>query len=268
MLDPIAPSPPGRWHGDHVEVVRLGGVRSRTITATRGRRRLTVRHALRPGDLSDGLAIRVADELALEQRSDFEAVMVGLIRSTVDDPVCAWAEFYRNSLQDLLSGAAAFSPVHERAEQLVAGASVVDLGSCFGFFAIRLARTGLTVTATDICASTMRLLARVAPELDCSLDTLACDAASVPLPDNHADTVTAIHLLEHVDTATGALILAEAVRVARRRVVVAVPFETTPTACHGHVRTFDVEALRAMGDTVGCRFAVTEYHGGWLVLDL
>lgn len=49
----------------------------------------------------------------------------------------------------------------------------------------------------------MTLLDAVAPELGLDLRTLVCDAAHVPVPDNSADTVTAIHLLEHVDENIG-----------------------------------------------------------------
>ncbi len=273
MIDPMAPSAPGRWQHDGVEVVRNTGVRTTCarpgpIHATRSLHGLRVTHSLHPADLSDRLAIRITDELGLHRQSDFETVMVGLIRSTIDDPVESWTAFYRNSMQELISGISVFAPVHARAARLVVGDSVVDLGSCFGFFALRLARNGIAVTATDICDSTMRLLRNIAPELSCSLDTLACNANAVPLPDGSADTVTAIHLLEHVDAGTGASIIAEAIRVARRRVVVAVPFESTPQTCHGHVRTFDADALHALGAETGRRYVVTEYHGGWLTIDL
>ncbi len=272
MIDPMAPSAPGRWQHNGVEIVRntAGNTceRSGPIHATRSRHGLRVTHSLRPSDLSDRLAIRITDELGRALQSDFETVMVGLIRSTIDDPVESWTEFYRNSMQELISGASAFAPVHERAAHLVAGDSVVDLGSCFGFFALRLARNGIAVTATDICGSTMRLLRKIAPELSCSLDTLACNANAVPLPDGSADTVTAIHLLEHVDADTGASIVAEAIRVARRRVIVAVPFESTPQTCHGHVRTFDAHALHVLGEKSGHHFTVTVHHGGWLTIDL
>ena len=89
----------------------------------------------------------------------------------------------------------------------------------------------------------------------------------MPVPDDSADTVTAIHLLEHVDAATGAAVVAEALRIARERVVIAVPFEDEATACHGHVRTFDLPALHTLGESTGRAFEAFEHHGGWLVLD-
>ena len=75
--------------------------------------------------------------------------MVGLVRSTVDGALESWTTYYRNSLAELLDGTADFAPIHDKAEELVRG-SVLDLGSCFGFLPLRLARAGMDVTATDI----------------------------------------------------------------------------------------------------------------------
>jgi hypothetical protein len=61
-------------------------------------------------------------------------------------------------------------------------------------------------------------------------------------------------------------VLREALRLARRRVVVAVPFEHEPTAAFGHVRTFDRRALIGLGHRLGRPFTVHDHHGGWLVL--
>ena len=60
----------------------------------------------------------------------------------------------------------------------------------------------------------------------------------------------------------------EAVRLARRRVVIAVPYEDEPEELWGHVRTLTREDLAAYGLRTGLPFAVEEHHGGWLVLDL
>lgn len=236
---------------------------------------LTVEHDLTPEEISDELAVLLAAELddagVLRGQSEFEAVFTGVVQSVGEvDTETAWLRFYRNSLRHLEEGSAAFAPIHEHAASLVAGDEVVDLGSCFGFFPLRLAAAGLAVTATDLSEPTMALLDRTGPRLHRPLRTLACDAARVPLPDRAADTVTVLHLLEHLDAATAGTVLREAVRLARHRVVVAVPFEDVPRVCYGHVQRFDACALRVMADAwrgVVTHTDVHEFHGGWLILD-
>lgn len=233
---------------------------------------LTVEHDLTPEELSDGLAVLLTDQLGrsgvLHGQADFESVFTGIVRSTVPGGLDAWVRFYRNSLHALESGRAEFSPVHQRAGELVTGDRILDLGSCFGFFPLRMRRFGYQVTATDLSAPTMGLLDRVGPVLDRPVHTLVCDAARVPLPDRVADTVTALHLLEHLPPDAGAAVLDEAMRLARRRVVVAVPYEDEPQACYGHVRRFDTAALQDLAARhSGLRARTFEHHGGWLVLD-
>ncbi|MHC9295204.1 mycofactocin oligosaccharide methyltransferase MftM [Mycobacterium sp. LTG2003] len=283
-VDPLAPAPPGAWSGSGVRVRRRRGphrdhpgtVCTPRFCAHRHGDALTVEHDFTPDELSDELAVLLADELGacgvLRGQPEFELVFTGIVRSTVHGGMAAWVRFYRNSLSALESGHAAFAPIHDRAARLTAGSQVLDLGSCFGFFPLRLSRAGFDVTATDLSAPTMDLLGRVSFHLCRPVKTLACDAAHVPTPDGAADTVTALHLLEHLSPDAGDAVLDEALRLARRRVVVAVPFEDEPQACYGHVRRFDIAELVRVGERLsnshpGVRATVSEHHGGWLVLD-
>jgi hypothetical protein len=101
-----------------------------------------------------------------------------------------------------------------------------------------------------------------------SLHALAGDALAVPLADRCADTVFAVHLLEHLPRGLDEVVLREMLRLARRRVVVAVPFEDEPNPTWGHLRTFDTAALHALGLATGHPFEVAEHHGGWLLIEL
>jgi len=237
---------------------------------------LTVEHSLTPDQLCDELAVILAEQLvgsgALRGHLEFERVFIGIVRSTVDGGLPAWLRFYRNSIDKLESGTTAFAPIHTWAAAQMHGHRLVDLGSCFGFFPLRMSRRGIDVTATDLSGSTMRLLQQVSEQLRRPLRTLACNAADVPLPDRCADTVTALHLIEHVPADVADAIVTEALRLARRRVVIAVPFEDEPQECYGHLRRYDLPAVRRMAEKVcehnpGVSAAVYELHGGWLILD-
>jgi 2-polyprenyl-3-methyl-5-hydroxy-6-metoxy-1,4-benzoquinol methylase len=285
-IDPLAAAPRGMWSGHSVRVTRSGnlhhrhdhreGLCTRRFCVQRRGGILTVDHDLTPEELCDELAVLLVDEIvetgAIRGRSEFELVFTGVVRSTVDGGMAAWLRFYRNSLRKLESGATAFAPIHHRAEELVRGDRLVDLGSCFGFFPLRMAQHGMDVLATDLSTPTMDLLDRVSGRLRRPVRTMSCNAASVPLPDGAADTVTALHLIEHLTPGLADAVLREALRLARRRVVVAVPFEDQPRACYGHVQRFDLPALHGMAARVcfehnELRATVTEYHGGWLILD-
>ncbi|GAA1867743.1 mycofactocin oligosaccharide methyltransferase MftM [Pseudonocardia ailaonensis] len=202
----------------------------------------------------------------------FEEAFVAIVTGAAADPDVAWLAFYRNTIAALQGTPdpggtnAELQPVHERAASLVVG-DVLELGCCFGFLALRLAAAGHRVVASDITEGTVGLLARMAPRLGLPVRTLLADARAVPLPDASVDTVLAVHLIEHLPAEEGKLVLAEAIRVARRRVVVAVPYEAVPNETWGHLTTFDPAALRRLGEESGLDFAVSEHHGGWLVLD-
>jgi SAM-dependent methyltransferase len=227
-----------------------------------------LRHRIPPDDLSNDLAGWIADDLVapgLIPASAFERTFVSVVGS-------AWLPFYRNTLRELAAGGtpggtnAGMAPVHERAAAVAVG-SVVELGCCFGFLALRLAHDGHPVTAVDLSPGTVALLASVAPALGAALHAVVGDAMAVPLADRSADTVFAVHLLEHLPPSLASRVVGEMLRVARRRVVVAVPFEDAPNPTWGHIRTFDLAALDALGAATGHPYAVEEHHGGWLVID-
>jgi SAM-dependent methyltransferase len=209
----------------------------------------------------------------------FEDAFVSIVTAAGEDadgtasPDAAWLAFYRNTLAALAGSArpggtnAEMAPVHARAAELVVGSEAVELGCCFGFLALRLAAAGLRVTAVDISRGTIALLSRMAPRLGAPLAAVIGDATAAPLRTGCADTVLAVHLLEHLPEPAGAAVLREMLRLARRRVVVAVPYEDEPDPTWGHVRRFGHDELRRLGAQTGREFQVTDHHGGWLVID-
>ena len=230
-----------------------------------------LRHRIGRHEISNDLAGWIADDLVatgLVDPAAFEATFVSVVRSV--DP--GWTAFYRNTLDELAAGGApggtnaGMAPVHARAVELAEGA-VVELGCCFGFLSLALAGAGHDTTAVDLAPATVALLASVAPALDRPLRTVVGDATAVPLAAGSCDTVLAVHLLEHLPPPLAPVVLAEMLRVARRRVVVAVPYEDEPDPTWGHVRTVDAGALTALGEATGRPFTVSDHHGGWLVVE-
>ncbi len=235
-----------------------------------------VRHRIGLDEISNDLAGWIADDLVapgLLAPEGFESTFVAIVASLTADPLAGWTAFYRNTLTALAAGGhpggtnAGMAPVHRRAAELAMG-EVLELGCCFGFLSLALATRGHPVTAVDLSPATVALLSSMAPELGVPVPVraVAGDALAVPLADRCADTVFAVHLLEHLPPGADVRVLTEMLRLARRRVVVAVPFEDEPNPTWGHVATFDIAALAALGAAIGHPYEVAEYHGGWLVV--
>lgn len=293
-IDPLAPCPQWRYEDHLVSVLLTEGphlcangaapvVRTDHFCLTECGRRIEVSHWLRPDQIDNDVAGLLAEELFapgwLSGVEIFERVFTGVVLSCIDEPLLAWCTFYGNTLARIrqtwrmpaaangLSPISDMAPVYAHALKLIPAGRMLDVGSCFGFLPLLLAeRPGNTVTASDLADGTMGLLTAVAAARGLQVSTLVCDAARIPVPDDWADTVSVIHLLEHVSPEHGSAVLGEALRVARRQVVVAVPLEAEPTAAYGHARAFDLRQLGDLGESTGHPCSVHEHHGGWLVL--
>ena len=288
-VDPFAPLVDGDYRDELVTVTRCrvrepGRVRTGHFEVDWQDGRVRLQHSLTRHRIDNDLAGLLAEELFapgwITGAEVFERLLTGIVLTSAKDSHPAWETFYRNTLRRLEflhAGAgpvthrhgslAEFAPVYQRAAQLAGYGSVLEVGSCFGFLSLQIAARGAAVTATDVSAGTVRLLSAMAPALGYDVRTLTCDAARVPCPDRSVDTVLVVHLLEHLDPAHGTAVVAEAVRLARHRVVVAVPFEDEPTAAFGHLRTVTPADLDDLGRQPGWHRETQNHHGGWLILD-
>lgn len=288
-IDALAPLVDGGYDDPRVRVTAGHGmgdpaVRTEHFDVTFVDGRVRVAHAVPAPEIDDDLAGILQRELFgpgwLRGGDLFERVFTGVVRSSAENALAAWELFYRNTLARLgprpAAGRArrdhssidAYAPVHEHALELLAGDSVLELGCCFGFLALQTAGTGRTTTASDVSPGTVRLLEAMAPRLGVRLGTVTADAARFPADDGLADTVLAVHLLEHLEPDHGAQVVAESLRLAVRRVVVAVPLEAEADETYGHVRTVSLDDLRRWGRATCRPFDVHELHGGWLVIDV
>jgi 2-polyprenyl-3-methyl-5-hydroxy-6-metoxy-1,4-benzoquinol methylase len=243
-----------------------------------------VLHRLEPAAIDNDLAELVAGELVrpglVRLPRAFERCFAGVVLSSAAGLGEAWRGFYENTLSKLERAApragakhhptAVFGGIYTHARSLIAGSSVLDVGTCFGFFPLLLRRrsTALGITALDLSAPTLRLAADAASRLrGGGIEFVRGDARELPFVDGSFDTVTALHVLEHLDDSSAKRAVREACRVARRRVAVAVPLEEQPDTAYGHAQSFDREALTELGESSGWRCDYEEYLGGWAVLE-
>lgn len=296
-IDPLAPLVNNQYIDELVTIVT--GSTELPIADTRVARtksfelwrrgwQLVLRHRVPDCCIDDSLTTLINDELFVpgwvSGTAIFESIFTGVVLTTRPDPLDAWMLFYTNTIEHYRIGNGNSEPtepaahqalsdfveIHRYADGLVPSrASVLEVGACFGFLALFLARLPTrTVIASDLNPGTMRLLTAVADRSGVAIETLVGDAARLPRPDSSIDVVLLIHLLEHLPPRHGQQAVEEALRVAARRVVIAVPYEQEATIAYGHVRTIDEANLRAWGEQArGWTYSVQQHHGGWLVLD-
>jgi SAM-dependent methyltransferase len=255
--------------GDVVVEREADGQPLRAVRRNDGR--VQVRHGFGSAGLDDDLAEALAGALTgvSTDHGVFAQAFAGVVGTSDPDPDHAWLSFYRNTLARADDpGRAGYGQVHRRAIALLEGHStVLDLGCGFGFLALLLARDGTPCVAADVDPGVLRMVAAVSEAMRLPVQALLIEPGGPPLRARSVDAVAMLHVLEHLDAETGAALLRQALRVARRRVVVAVPYEARPTALFGHQRTLDRADLLALGVRTGWCYRVDDWCGGWLILD-
>ena len=242
-----------------------------------------VRPRFPDGPVSNELAGHIAAELGplglVPDGTAFERLFVEVVLATHPDPARAWGAFYGNTMRRLrgperdgTDSVATFARIYRHALSLIRGSTVLDVGSCFGFLPLLIAEGSprLRVIGADLDPAAAALAGRIARGQASHARFAVADLLALPAGDEAVDTVLAVHVLEHVPAAATAPALAQLLRVARRRVVVAVPLEDSPDPTFGHVQAFDLPRLAAIAasvDAPGWSRAVYPADGGWLVLE-
>ena len=232
----------------------------------------------------------------------FERYVGAIVRSMDGNERRAWHRFYDNTLAALQSPAlqspgpaavlnggadfiAAFRAIYGRVAELaaqVAANSILDVATCFGFLPLTLAGRSngnghgprRRIVGCDLNPALVTLAddyrrQRLVPSTVFIRADILSDAAARELDPVGAgfDVVTAIHLLEHLTEDETLRAMDALWALSKRRLIIAVPFETVPDVRFGHRRVFDRDSLHALGRHVDGRPRVFEDHGGWLVVD-
>ena len=233
-----------------------------------------------PDAISNELADHIARELVplglVADGSAFEQIFVDTVLATHPEPMQAWTAFYGNTIRRLrrpdpsgTDSLATFARIYAHVLSLIRGTTVLDVGCCFGFLPLLAAERypHLRVIGTDLVPASAALASRISRAQGGRTRFLAADLLALPFASQTMDTVLAIHVLEHLPAAACRAALAQLCRVARHRVVIAVPLEATPDRTFGHLQAFDLPRLAGLGDVPGWSRAVHAADGGWLVLD-
>jgi hypothetical protein len=231
---------------------------------------------------------------AYDEQAVFEHCVGAIVRSMDGNERRAWHRFYDNSLAALERAMAEpaappdfigpFGAIYRQLMALVRGRTLLDAGTCFGFLPLLLARQGQARPDSG-----RRLLdAELTQIVGCDLEGALIDFATAYaadqryagvrfkradlLADDFArlgafDTVTAIHVLEHLEYSQTSAVLANLWAVTARRLIVAVPIEQRPDQRFGHRQIFTEASLLGLGRELGGRCRTFTLHGGWLIVD-
>ncbi|MCS6882676.1 MAG: class I SAM-dependent methyltransferase [Oscillochloridaceae bacterium] len=264
---------------------------------------LVVVHTFRPEQIDNNLGFYVANELlpllsvargrlpepssaddpfVHDQQTLFEQCVGAIVRSMDGDERRAWHRFYVNSLaaleramqsdQPAADFIGPFAVIYRRLMDLARGASLLDAGTCFGFLPLLMASRGGppdTIVGCDLDAALVGFANAYARRAGLAnvrfavADLLGDDLARLGC----FDTVTCVHVLEHLTPAQTLTALRALWQLTARRLIVTVPLEEQPDPRFGHRQTFTTERLAILGRELGGRFQTFELHGCWLVAD-
>jgi hypothetical protein len=197
---------------------------------------------------------------------DYGALLFALLASLFPPPrnqQAIWRHFCLTTLSRLRelmtfsspletdSQIAAFAAIYRRVEELTVGQSVFDVGSGFGFLPVLLAERwpqarivgcdhnpDVIAIASDLaCVSGV---SRVTFQL---ADVLAADFAKL----GPFETVTALHVLEHLREEELPIALRNLLAVTTHRLLIAVPYEEVVQPLYGHHQAFTPDTLRQWG---------------------
>jgi SAM-dependent methyltransferase len=229
-------------------------------------------HLFRPEEANADLICFIENELPssgiIPSTREFGAALFAILASMYSAPrdqQSIWLRFCLNSLNSLrdytahppqsapaqVSYITPFAAIYRRIFELVTGRSLLDVGCSFGFFPILMAERdhSMHVVGSDVSQDAISFSTTLANAAEVhnlafhQIDVLSDDFPKL----GHFDTVTAIHLLEHLPEEDIPPALDHLLRTAGKRLLIAVPYEEQAQALYGHYQTFRPEKLHQWG---------------------
>jgi hypothetical protein len=257
--------------------------------------RVILVHRFQSSEVDNNLVDCLMHELTNLMTSDqvFGHAMIGVVHSIKPhDPVGAWGIFSLNTLQRLRehldentlqnpsSTIEACATVYQRLFSLKVGTSLLDVGCACAFWPVLVAEREphaqgriVGVDSRLDAVHLSRNMAALTHKHD--LTFLQLDLLSPQFLEEVGtfDSVTAIHLLEHLPEAQLPLAFQHLLHVTRHRLMVAVPYEVEATKAYSHEQVFTRETLEYWGQWCvesldgAARFWCEDVAGGLLIID-
>jgi hypothetical protein len=258
-------------------------------------RRVILVHRFLPAEVDNNLVDCLMQELPglMTSEQAFGHAMIGVVHSIKPhDPVGAWGMFSLNTLQrfrdyldeDTLpypsTTIGACATIYRRLCELKVETSLLDVGCACAFWptlvAERVPDVHGSIVGVDNRLDAIHLSQHLATLTDRhDLTFLQLDLLSPQFLEalGTYDTVTAIHILEHLPEEQLPLALEHLLHVTHYRLIIAVPYEAEATRAYGHEQVFTREKLERWGEwciesTGGSgTYWCEEAAGGLLIID-
>ncbi|MGH2496938.1 MAG: methyltransferase domain-containing protein [Ktedonobacteraceae bacterium] len=230
-------------------------------------------HSFKPEEINSNIVHYLVQELKpfniIPHSEQLGELLAGIIGGTVypGDVRRAWNYFGANTLQRLLVylGSAipsnlpdygtigVFATLYQRVCELCVGERFLDVGCNSGLLSLLLAERipfMREAVGIDIDPDAFKIGQEIAAQHQLTnvryiqADLLAGDFSAIGM----FDTVTALHVLEHINEKNMYQVLTNLLKVTAHRLIFAVPYETDePEAALGHQQLFTRAKLEAVG---------------------
>jgi SAM-dependent methyltransferase len=254
-------------------------------------------HTFGQAEIDADLICFIEDELPsfgiMPTAQDFGATLFAVLASTFPAPRdqrLIWRHFCCNSLIKLrdhidhprsalheVSYLAPFATMYRRILDLSIGDTLLDVGCSFGFLPVlmserdpdmRILGCDKNPDAIDFSTDLAEVsgVGHVAFALHDVLDATILGLGTF-------DTVTAVHLLEHLPERDVALAFTHLLHLTAKRLIIAVPYEQQARTLYGHQYVFTKEKLQQWGQWClnslqgAGRFWCEEVAGGMLIIE-
>jgi len=269
-----------------------------TICQQPSTNKLILMHLFKQEEANADLICFIEDELPttniIPSSREFGATLFAILASMYPAPrnqQAIWLNFCLNSLNSLrkqiaqpplsehaqVSYIGPFAAIYRRVFEIISGQSLLDVGCSFGFLPVLMSERAhnMHISACDISAdaisfSTMLANATKVQNITFSQkDVLSEDFLKL----GTFDTVTAIHLLEHLTEEDTPTAVDHLLHVTKKRLLIAVPYEEQAQKVYGHYQVFTPEKVHLWGkwcmDVIKGkgRYWYEELMGGLLIVE-
>lgn len=234
-------------------------------------RKIILVHRLSHDELDNNIGQYIMEELAphglMTSESAFGAALVGVVNSTnPHHPADAWGLFSLNTLQRLREQIdnpkicdvkqdfiTPFACIYRYLLSQKVGTSLLDVGCACAFWPLIVAEREEgkhdKIVGADNRKEAITLSQNMAMLADIpSVEFVQCDLLTPEFTElGNFDTVTAIHLIEHIPENKLPDALTNLLKVTRRRLLIAVPYEQRAEVAYGHEQVFSREKLEQWG---------------------